>query len=102
MKNIYTTVFYFSQNNAMTKEILDYDNIFRNNVRNQIMVMRIFHERLAIRNSFLPSDLPRAPRDPSRGGGRGEGFCHPRLGIKEARNNNFKKIHSKTIKPIKS
>ena len=69
------------------KNHLDYNNIFINNVENQILVMRIFQERLNIRKSFLPSDSPsvrRAPVDPSRGGVKGKRSTQPRLGIREA------------------
>ena len=61
--------------------------------------MRIFHERLKVRKSFMPSESPsvsRVPVDPSRGGVKKKKRTQPTLGIREASKQKRKPLINKT------
>ena len=68
---------YFSKENEIVSSKLIYEDIFKNNVKNQVEIMTVFYARLEVRRSYLPPQQ-RAPADPSRVPGR-------RFGIREAK-----------------
>ena len=82
---------YFSNQNELLIRNNSFEEIFENNVQNQIDVVNILYSRLEVRKTFLNSASPDGvPLDPRGAGAR----ALPRLGIREAKQK-FAKINKR-------
>ena len=73
---------YFSKQNEIFLSNISFEEVFENNVQNQVSVVNILFSRLEVRKTFLSSASPNeVPHDPRRGQAR----APQRLGIREAK-----------------